>query len=65
MSRVVGVTCVHGPRAVTGPGFEALLTANGNWTLYLTGSPGQVFSTSSCPGCGLELWGLPGVPLGR
>lgn len=53
------MTCNHGPRHITFPGGEALLTANGNWTLYLAAHPTTVFSITACPVCKTPLWGLP------
>jgi hypothetical protein len=53
--------CTHAPRHITWPDGEGSLTANGGWTGYVRGRPGEVLCLDTCPGCGLELWGLPGT----
>lgn len=56
------MTCHHAPRHISFPGGEAMLTANGNWTMYLTANPREVFGITACPACRTPLWGLPPTP---
>jgi hypothetical protein len=54
------MTCNHQPRHVSGPGWEAWLSANGNWwTLKRTAAGLEAIGIQACPGCGVKLWGLP------
>jgi hypothetical protein len=61
-----GLLCVHGKRVIEFPGGRALLTSNGSWTVYYRARGGEVFVVrpgGPCPGCGVELWGLPEAPV--
>jgi hypothetical protein len=60
------LTCSHAPRLIQYQGGEAHLSANGTWWATRKTPTGLVVeSLTKCPGCSVQLWGLPPEALHR
>lgn len=56
------MNCTHAPRAITWPGGSAYLSPGESWLTVKTGPEGLgVHKLEKCPGCGVDLWGMPGA----
>lgn len=58
---VAGLTfCIHSPRSIEWDGGQAHLSSNGNWwSVNRKEGSLEAMKLTTCPGCGVKLWGLP------